>query len=49
MLELIKIGDTEVTIQNLRKRFKELQAQNSETENSGLDEEYIVSGPQRVY
>ena len=36
------MGETEVPIQNLRRRFKELQAQDPESELSGLEKEYLV-------
>ena len=42
VMELLRIGDTEVPIQNLRRKYKELQAQNPESELSGLEEEYLV-------
>ena len=43
LLELLKVGETEISIQNLRRRHKELQAQNPETELSGLEQEFVVS------
>ena len=43
MLEVIRMGNTEVSIQNLRQTFKKLQAQNPDTETSRLEEEYLVS------
>ena len=43
VLELIRIGNTEVSIQSLRKTFKHLQEQNPHSETSGMEEEYLVS------
>ena len=43
ILELINVGETEIPIHNLRRRVKELQAQNPESELSPIEEEYIVS------
>ena len=43
VLELIQIGDTEISIQNLRKTYQHLQSQNPDSETSGLEEEFLVS------
>ena len=37
------MGNTEVSIQNLRRTYKELQAQDPRSETSRLEEEYLVS------
>lgn len=42
VLELIRIGKTEVSIQNLRRTYKELQAQNPQSETSHLEEQFLV-------
>ena len=44
LLEMINVGETEIPIHNLRRRVKELQAQNPDSELSPIEEEYIVSG-----
>ena len=41
---MINVGETEIPIHNLRRRVKELQAQNPDSELSPIEEEYIVSG-----
>ena len=43
MLEVIKMGNTEVSSQSLRRTLKQLQAQDPQTETSRLEEEYLVS------
>ena len=43
MLEIMKVGDTEIPIQSLRRRYKELQAQDPETESSKMESEFSVS------
>lgn len=44
LLENINMGDTEVTIQNLRGHFKKLQAHDPKTDSSLIEKEYLVSG-----
>ena len=39
----MRVGDTEIPIQSLRRRYKELQAQNPITENSKMEAEFSVS------
>lgn len=48
ILELIEVGETEIPIHILRRRVKELQAQNPDSELSAMEEEYIVSGPSQL-
>jgi hypothetical protein len=43
MLEIMKIGDTEIPIQSLRRRYKELLAQDPNTESSKMESEFAVS------
>ena len=42
MLELMKVGDTEIPIQSLRRRYKELLAQDPNTESSRMETEFSV-------
>lgn len=44
ILEYISMGETEVTIQNLRNHYKKLQAHDPRTESSLLEMEYKVRG-----
>ena len=39
----MKIGDTEIPIQSLRRRYKELQGQDPNTESSKMESEFAVS------
>ena len=43
MLEIMKIGDTAIPIQSLRRRYKELQGQDPNTESSKMESEFAVS------
>ena len=43
MLEIMKVGDTEIPIQSLRRRYKELQGQDPNTESSKMESEFAVS------
>ena len=45
VLELIRIGNTEVPIQDLRRTYSKLQAQNPQSETSALEDDYLVSQP----
>ena len=45
VLELIRIGNTEVPIQDLRRTYSQLQAQNPQSETSALEDDYLVSRP----
>ena len=42
IVEKLRVGDTEIGIQNLRRRHKELLAQDSHTGSSPMEQEYKV-------
>ena len=44
LLEAIRMGDTEVSIQNLRAHYKKMQAHDPKADSSMLEQEYMVRG-----